>query len=292
MVAEKTLGWIYLLPSDAQNVIVKYNPKWTISCVVPASLKKITAYHRQYSDWDDPVTAKETLEIQIPELIWSHSIKKPWEPSSLVQPYFSLHAIDLSKSDGLFVTPYLLANIYTSAKVCYGGDSDPTNLRQAANRFWQSPFNEDNCPYKEDHRKSCDERNHEYYDHDFDDDEDDSDCNCECCTNICGCRCGCCLEAAFFTWIKEYDKRLKETPFTKRNSFFCGKKYFACPRPTTAVFISNNKSLFKQVPKTVWRRDYKNTEVVIGVAYNDNKRWNIDTGSVQFTIAENEAKII
>jgi hypothetical protein len=296
------LGWLYLLPSDACNVIVKYSPKWAISCVIPKSKKKITACHRNYHEFDDLAVTTRELEIETPNLIWSHSLKKPWESYSKINPYFSLFAINLNQSNGLFAVPYRLANVYSSATVCFGDSTqDITNLRQANNYFWASPFNEDNCPYKEIHRKNCEDRSHEWYDHYDSEDCDCGDCGycdggeggecrCECCINICGCNCPCSLTEEFFSWISNYDKQLGQ--YIKKNSFFCGKKYFACPKPTEAIFLSNNKKLFEKVPKTNWRRDYKNTNVVIGVASKNYNNWEIDLGSFQFKMNQDTVRII
>lgn len=304
---DKPLGWIYLLPSDASNVIVKYSPKWTISCVISKSEKKITACHRKYHDFEDPTITTRDISIHTPDLIWSHSLKKPWDYNSKVNPYFSLFAIDLKQSDGLYAVPYRLANVYDSATVCFGDTSrEITNLRQANNYFWSSPFNEDNCPYKSFHRKTCEGRDHEWYDHYepescgcgeedcgyCEDDTNSEECRCECCIEICGCECGCQITDEFFEWVSNYNKHLESSQYIKKNSFFCGKKYFACPKPTEALFISNNKELFDIVPKTSWRRDYKNTNVVIGVASKNYNEWEIDLGSFQFKIQQDKVKIV
>jgi hypothetical protein len=287
------LGWVYLLPSDASNVIVKYSPKWIISCVLPKSKKKITACYRSYDDYADPLVTTRELEIETPDLIWSHSIRKPWDNFYKIEPYFSLSAINLSQSDGLYAVPYRLSNVYSSGTVCFGGSpSEITNLRQANNYFWSSPFNEDNCPYLSVHRKTCEDRVHEWFDHYDEDENEEGSCGCECCINICGCKCECSMENEFFDWISSYRKQLDNSQFVKKNSFFCGKKYFACPKTTEAVFLSNNQKLFELVPKTNWRRDYKNTNVVIGVASKNYNDWEIDLGSFQFKMNQDTVRII
>jgi len=302
--SEASLGWAYLLPSEASNVIVKYAPKWTISCVIPRTEKKIIANHHTYHKWDAaaPKLCTKILDIKTPDLIWSHAFKKPWDSYSRVTPYFSLFAIDLQQDNGIYAIPYRIANVYSSGTVCFGEAAEIANLRQANNYFWSSPFNQDNCPYTEIHRKTCNYRNHEWFDHSEDtycgeEECDECDggeytCRCECCVNICGCKCDCSMEEEFFKWVSLYHKRIITSQFVKKNNFFCGAKYFACPRPTKAVFISNNHKLLETIPKSSWRRDYKNTDVVIGVASKNYNEWEIDLGSFQFKLSKDKVRMV
>jgi hypothetical protein len=305
------LGWIYLMPSKASKVIVKYSPRWMISCVLPKTERKISV--KSYNRNTDVVDAKE-FDIETPELIISHSLTKPWIDKSKMQTYFSLFTIDSERSDGVFTTPYRLANTYPSGVICFGGVVSvngmikaPANLRQANNYYWASYFNEDNCPYVKLHRESCNNFNHEYYEHyeiedccechSYMDDPDDFDsttdcscepCECECCRQICGCGCGCDLQDEFHSWITNYAGRVKTKEFIKKTAYFCGKKYFAYPEPAQAVFVSNNPELLETIPKTSWRRDCQDTNVVIGVATKQDTAWDINLGSFHFSIENNK----
>jgi hypothetical protein len=285
------LGWIHLLPSEARNVIVKYSPKWRISCVIPAKKRTINAR----SGFDD---STRDISLEIPDLIFSHSIKKPWKIDSKVKSYFSLFAIDLKKSDGLYVTPFLLANVYNSGTVCFGETANVKNLRQANNYFWASPFNEDNCPYLRDHHINCPTRGHQYYDHLEEDDLDDEEledfdgCRCACCLGICECGCRCDLGKEFFQWIDNYPSKLETCEYTKKSYFFCGDKYFGYPEKTQAVFLSNDQTLLDLIPQSSWRRDCQKNNVAIGVATKKDDKWDINLGSYQFLINEDMVTIL
>lgn len=308
------VGWIYLLPTNAKSVIVKYSPKWKISCVLPEQERDITLTY--YNPKIDDIL-KTSYSITSPDIILSHSLTKPWTDETKVVPYFSLFAIDSSKKDGIYALPYRISNVYSSGNICFGHTSSTelSNLRSANNIFWQSPFNLDNCPYMKIHRSMCPSIDHEWYDH-FDIEEScecmyDVEgehvefhdccceaCRCECCLRVCNCVCRCDLKPELDKWVESYSEQLKSLQFTKKTNYFCGSKYFAAPKATTAVFMSDNKSLLKNVPENCWRTDAQNTKIVIGLAEIKNetekshKSWDIDLGSFQFTIEETKVEIL
>jgi len=284
----KSFGWIYLLPSEAINVIVRYYPKWLISCVLPETTRDIFA---RRVDYRTDEVHEGSLKIKTPSLLLSHSIKKPWVPKSKTEEYFSIHRIDLDKSEGIYANPYRLANVYSSGKICYGFEL-PSNLRRANNLFWSSPFNEDNCPYVDKHLNECTNKDHEYKNYNHKPNKL-SECACECCINTCGCQCLCDLNTGFFDWLKGYyNIVISEKPILK-SRYFCGDKYFACPKSTKAIFISNNASLLKKIPQKNWRKDGQQATVVIGTAQVvDNEHWKVDLGSTVFTIPKTQVTIV
>lgn len=303
----KSFGWIYLLPSEAINVIVKYHPKWLISCVIPETFRRITAKRVDYRT-DEAHEGK--LDIKTPDIIFTHSIAKPWTKYSKADPYFSINRIDLKKGGGIHATPYQLSNVYSSGQVCFGGtafNGMPKNLREANNLFWSTPFNEDNCPFFENHPSVCKNKDHEFLDHPQIPTSKSrpfgwgtpawkrprataiKGCRCECCINECGCQCKCNLNKGFFDWLKNYYTIVTNKKTTVKTKYFCGEKYFACPKPTKAIFISNKEALLKKIPETHWRKDGQHATVIIGVAeIKNDTHWKVDLGSTSFSIPKSQ----
>jgi hypothetical protein len=273
-------------------------------------------------DYEEDIDYERTLLIDSPPFLLSHSLKKPWDTFDKIKEYFSINAVDSSKSDVIKVTPYRFANVYSSGTICFGEivliGGMPQNLRQANNFFWATPFNEDNSPFFDIHSKNCDSRTHDYYDHydDFhrdcsyyalDDIDYDFDacsvcpcckgecncrCMCECCEGLCACRCRCDLTEKFFSWIQNYSDFLKTKQFTVKTKHFCGKKYFGYPKHASSVFISNSEELKDRIPEKHWRKDAQDTNVVIGVANLVDGCWNIDLGSHKFQITTEQIVVL
>lgn len=203
------MGWIYLLPTDTQKVLVKYAPKWLISCVLPDKRTTSSFRVKKYID-DEETWIERSLEINIPTLILSHSFVKPWVEKSAVEQYFLLHAAEISDAS-IRAAMFRLANVYSSGKLCFGEISNeglPSNLRKANSLFWGTPFNDDASPFYDLHSMKCSNKSHENYEHQ--DEEfrhscaferehqcacDSTDGNhrpgCECATEDCGCECVC-----------------------------------------------------------------------------------------------------
>lgn len=306
----KSFGWIYLLPSEAINVIVKYHPKWLISCVIPETSRRITAKRVDYRT-DEAHEGK--LDIKTPSIILTHSIAKPWAKYSKTassfldtDPYFSINRIDLKKRGGIHATPYRLSNVYSSGQICFGDTvfgGVPKNLREANNLFWSTPFNEDNCPFIENHPSLCKNKDHEFLDHPRTYGHGPRSrqpsrgvratsirgCKCECCINECGCQCKCDLNKGFFDWLKNYYITVTSKKTTVKTKYFCGDKYFGCPKPTKAIFISNNEALLQKIPENHWRKDGQRTTVIIGAAGIKNEtHWKVDLGSTSFSIPKSQ----
>lgn len=289
--SNKTYGWIYLLPSESINVVVKYYPKWLISCVLPETTREITA---KRVDFQTDVLHQAQFKIKTPDLILTHSIAKPWDAYGKTTPYYAINRIDLTKKAGIFANPYQLANVYSSGHICFGDTTFggvPRNLREANNIFWSTPFNEDNCPYFDDHLGHCYDKKHEYLDPTHP--KLGKNCRCECCINECGCICRCDLNKGFFEFLKSYYDRIIAQKPIKKTKYFCGDKYFASPEPATAVFISNKKPLLKKLPETSWRQDGQGSSVVIGVAkLKSDTHWSVDLGSTSFSIPKSQVILL
>jgi hypothetical protein len=306
-VSSGIFGWIYLLPTESIKVIVKYHPKWMISCILPETRRQIFVSCR---DFDSDIDCQKSIKIDVPSLILSHSIKKPWAIHSKIKEYFSIHAIDLSKSDNVYALPYRFANVYSSGTICFGDvalDGLPKNLRQANNFFWSTQFNEDNSPFFDMHYSQCRQQEHDYYAHPWHIciNYPDSlcsclcckgvcrcECKCECCTKICGCRCCCNLTKEFFEWVPSYFNYIKEKQHVIKTKLFCGNKYFAYPDKAGAVFLSNKKKLLNEIPEKHWRFDPEGTSAIIGIAEQSGNSWKINLGSFEFTIKNTQVTIM
>lgn len=287
------VGWVYLLPTETISSIVKYSPKWMVSCVLPETKRQIIV---RTLDYDEDEYQENILEIDVPSLILSHTLRKPWALNTKIKEYFSINVINPEKKTALEIIPYRFANVYSSGNICFGDvelDGLPKNLRQANNFFWSTSFNEDNSPFYDLHRNLCKNVTHEYYDHLVCDCDDgcECDCQCECCINACGCRCGCNLNKEFLKWVINYKTFIQEKKFITKNKYFCGDKYFACAKPSSAIFISNKRELLNEIPKKHWRFDFQQTPVIIGVAERNEDIWTINLGSFSFKLKHRNIKI-
>ena len=326
-----SLGWIYLLPTKTQMVIFKYHPKWLISCVLPAETKTLRFNKYDYEK-DETVGRDLTLQFPSFLLSHSirKPWVKPTN-NEVDFPYFQLHAIDLNCKDAIKALPYRIANIYSSGTICFGEvalDEAPANARQANNYFWGTPFNDDGSIFYDQHARICGNRHHEYYEHIWPEDLHGCEnkkkhtkqcipslkfiakacncpcececcqkscscaCGCECCLGVCGCECACNLTEPYFKWVEAYNASFIQREYMIKTNYFCGSKYFATPKPATALFFSNNTALSKTIPDKHWRKDAQNCRIVIGTATKNNKSWDIDLGSFQFTLASSDVEVL
>jgi len=281
-----------------------------ISAFLPETLRKIPAVKVDYLT--DEVEERE-LQITVPNLIMSHTLRKPWVVCSKLETYFSMHALDNKCIADLWVLPYQLANIYPSGLICFGDVAmlgKPNNLRQANNYFWNSPFNDDNCPYLDRHYRDCETRRHDHYDEQrikelqfarktlqADDRikgllnaEEELSQKCCCCLNECTCTCECNLNEVFFQWLKKYSSRLKQQEFIKSNALFHGERFYTYEKPISALFISNDANLINQYPEAV-HQDAQN-KFIIGPAKSNNKVWDIDLNGKTLNLGIEEIEVI
>lgn len=295
-----TSAWIYLLPSETTKVIVKYHPKWMISCVLPKSTKSIFAIKH---DYDNDLLIERKLFIEVPDLIISHSFPKPWIKDSKLEPYFNINAINVESSNDIKTRPFRLANVYSSGSICFGEVGRPSNLRRANNYFWASPFNEDNCPFLHYHYLNCDTR-----DHDHDDEKriigqnktlehysamelDQVREKCSCCQNWCGCSCQCDLTECFYEWISNYSEFLSKQEYIINTSLFCGEKCFTYSKPLSALFISNCQDILDKVPMKSHHKDLKDT-FVIGIAKQQSDQWEVQINNLTMLFSNKEIEVI
>ena len=284
-----------------------------ISCVLPCTERKIYAAKVNYNTDEQE---ERQLVIKSPDLIMSHTLHKPWVNFSKIETYFSLYAIDLSKSD-ICVSPYQLANVYPSAQICFGDVAmfnKPTNLRQANNYFWASPFNDDNCPYLDNHHRSCETRQHDHFDEQrirdlqeagkklanndsiqgllgLTSSEEDLGARCSCCLNECSCSCQCDLNEVFFAWIENYGQQLQSKQKTRSNNLFYGEKHYLCSKPASALFISNHVDILGKIPAHLHQKDMQSS-FVIGTAKPIVDGWDIDFTDKQITLESKEIEVI
>lgn len=302
------LGWIYFLPSETTRVIIKYYPKWMISCFLPNSSKRI--FVSKYEEDTDSILEREAC-IKVPSLLISHTLPKPWISESKIDSYFNIYAIDESNKLDICTKPYRLANVYSSGSICFGEIEEPYNLRQANNYFWASIFNEDNCPYLDNHYQNCKDRQHDHYDEEriveqvrtslavaysskpfnLEAEQEKAKLKCSCCLNECGCSCGCDLTECFYDWINNYYEFLLQPKFTINTKLFCGEKYFECVNPLTALFITNNKNVLEKISEHSLLQDCKDT-FIIGQARYTNNKWEIEINNHKLSLLSDEIEVI
>lgn len=128
--------FVSLLPSQAESVIVKYQPEIQVSCVIPPQKFPISyAFSRS-------TNRKRKLDITTPTLIMScgyGDVPTPRTYKRVLRPY-TLWVIDTQRKNKIYGKPYLFANVYESGKICFG-NLQPSSLRQAYNYYWTSSFN-------------------------------------------------------------------------------------------------------------------------------------------------------
>lgn len=86
------------------------------------------------------LTDFEYITISVPKLLWVYNFNLSGKE------LFKLYAVEDEQGLDLTVRPYLLSNVYTNPKACISwpkNQSRPTNLRQAYNTYWESPFSEE-----------------------------------------------------------------------------------------------------------------------------------------------------
>lgn len=148
----KTLGlFVGFLPSNSKSVIVSYAPNLTISCVIPPVSHEVLVLYQKFSrkydyddyedHWDkDPELKK--VKHSAPCTLMSIGYA---DISSMTRPHpygFGIFAIDGKKQDKIWGAPYLLPNVGSDGRICFGQVGSPKDLRSAYSIFWNSPFND------------------------------------------------------------------------------------------------------------------------------------------------------
>jgi hypothetical protein len=158
---------IFLLPSEGDKVIVQYSPKLTISCGLGAKERDITVYAGN----------THTLKVKTPDLLFAQDVwwNEHYIPDcncgevcqthrARFQSDYSLFRLGKSPNGepGIFVKPYLFANVKDSGNICWGNRRPPVNLRHANAFYWSAPFNMDLWKKFREHRDGpCEDILHE-----------------------------------------------------------------------------------------------------------------------------------
>jgi len=152
--------FVSLIPSQAESVIVKYQPEVQVSCVIPP--QDIVAMY----GYGRGANRKKPLNITTPHLIMScgyGDVPNPRTYMRVMRPY-TFWAIDTSRNDEIWTKPYLFSNVWTNGKVCFGG-LKPSSLRQAYNTFWSSGFNGELYREEQGIKHICSKKVHNYRHH-------------------------------------------------------------------------------------------------------------------------------
>lgn len=108
-----------------------------------AELGKCSATYPEIENCKQGIKFEEQVTITIPThpQFWLYNATR----SVSGEERFRLYA--MKEKDGkMLLKPYNMANVYGTAKVCWGRNNRaPGDLRSAYNLFWSSPFNADLC---------------------------------------------------------------------------------------------------------------------------------------------------
>jgi len=187
-------GLLYLLPSNTLKIIVQYRPHWKISCVLPPDTKTVKMVDWYYDPDDhnndenddededrEPTFTTREAKTLVPSLLFTHNVHLDHYKNAFAGGQFFLNAIDLTKEDKLWITPYGFSNVANDGSVCFGSAGRPSNLRAANIVFWESPFNADYSQFGDEHRAECKSVVHGNYGHQ----------SSKCCPNITKHACKC-----------------------------------------------------------------------------------------------------
>lgn len=104
-------------------------------------------------------------------------------------------------------------------------------------------------------------------------------CDCACCKNECNCQCNCTSADKFMFHMANYHAMLMpKQRWRSRTEFFCGESYWASPKSSTGILISNSKRLLKQIPRQYWRKDQNGHALVVALATRTNEGWEFESG--------------
>lgn len=145
--------FVSLMPSQANAMMVKYEPEIQVSCVIPPQEFEVEYGHRR------DYRSRTKTEITTPTLIMScgyGDVPTTRNYASLGRNY-TLWAINTDKLNKIYAKAYVFANVYQNGSVCFG-TLYPKSLRQAYNQYWTSSFNND--LFREKH--TCDIKIHRY----------------------------------------------------------------------------------------------------------------------------------
>lgn len=132
---------VILLPSEANKVILQYDPTLRISVVTSAKTRTVSASRSPTSNaeyWE------EKFDLKVPTTILSGVFSYPKSGngidfSGMQSQNYSIWAVDDTKKDGIYAAPYEVGNIHPGGNICFGSVA-PKTLRHAHNLFWSIPF--------------------------------------------------------------------------------------------------------------------------------------------------------
>jgi hypothetical protein len=158
-ISNKKSSIVYLIPSEADRVVVQTAPSLIISCIVPPTTRQVRAKYDKYSS-----NKGVAFELETPYLVWQQSFilwNRKHSVDELYYPCFTcgwekfakhknsgrnfykyfLHVLDEISKD-IQIAPYDMANIdIKSGWVCWGSIKTPRSLRQANFNFWHATLN-------------------------------------------------------------------------------------------------------------------------------------------------------
>lgn len=128
--------FVSLLPTGTTAIVVSYSPNVILSCAVMPN-----EFDIEYSVVG--VAKKDRLRVKTPHLFMGLAYNDvPFSTYPSVKNQCNLWALNIDRTDGIYVKPYRLANVWETGGVCFGNLA-PVSLRQAFNYYWTSLFNDD-----------------------------------------------------------------------------------------------------------------------------------------------------
>jgi len=111
-------------------------------------------------------------------------------------------------------------------------------------------------------------------------------CVCPCCRNTCSCRCNCNASQRFEHHVTTYNSDLMPTQkWADRTDLFCGTKFWAAPKGSDGVLITNNKTILRKIPRKFWRKDSNGHALLIALATRTKPDWEFESGNFKFRIS-------
>lgn len=104
-------------------------------------------------------------------------------------------------------------------------------------------------------------------------------CDCICCKNTCECPCRCSPADRFASHMKNYHTAIMpDQKWLPRTNLFCGEKYWAAPKGSTGLLVTDNRALLKQIPRQFWKKGKNGEAMLIALATKTSEGWEFESG--------------
>lgn len=248
--------FVISLPKLTSSVVVNYTHGLRVSCVIEPFKHTIlvTDGDDDYDYYDeddntDNIKDQKQLKIKHKTLLMSINYADIPRLRNIQIHDISIFALNKKVKKRIEVTPYMISNVYSDGRICWGNINTPHDLKTAYNTFWCSPFTGD-----------LDGEEFSFVDSDDADYDDRLD------------------------YIRKYNNKLIKTQeFEDQTDVICGKKFWAAPKGADAVLVATG-SLLTFIPPEYWRRDSNNLPIVVALANLKKDIWECESGKFKFSL--------